>query len=83
MNTAGQPKRPISMLAANPPSAPPMEKPQTTVVTRVARSRVGAYSETRAMPAGMAPPSAMPVKKRIHVRPCRSVTREVAAISAP
>ncbi len=63
-NSAGQPPAASREGATKPPMAGPMAKPQTVTVTKAPRCFAGAYSATRAIAAGMAPPRPMPVRKR-------------------
>ena len=54
----------MSAGAAKPPTAGPMAKPHTVIVTIVPLARTGEYSATNAIDAGIAPPKPIPVRKR-------------------
>ena len=59
------------------------EKPHTAAATISVRTRVGAYSETRAIAFGMAPPKPSPVRKRSTSSTSREGANAVHRVSSP
>jgi hypothetical protein len=67
-NTAGQPRRGMTVAARKPPADAPSGKPQYMTLVRRERRLVGKYSDSNVPALGIAPPRPTPVTSRSSMR---------------